>query len=101
MGLLEDVTKNKVLTGLAIGFGAAMILPKLLPAIEQAAKPLAKGLMKSGLLFFEKGKEVIAEISETTEDLWAEVKTEVEAEQLADLGEEIVEAEVNISDAKT
>lgn len=101
MGLLEDVTKNKVLTGLAIGFGAAILLPKLLPTIEQAAKPLAKGLMKSGLLFFEKGKEVIAEISETTEDLWAEVKTEVEAEQLADLGEEIAEAEVNISDAKT
>jgi polyhydroxyalkanoate synthesis regulator phasin len=101
VGLLDDITKNKLLTGLAIGVGASILLPKLLPVLEEAAKPLAKGLMKSGLLFYEKGKEVVAEISETTEDLWAEVKMEVEADQLAELKDEITEAEVTISDAKT
>ena len=101
MGLLEDVTKNKVVTGLVIGVGASILLPKLLPVLTESAKPLIKGLMKSGLLCFEKGKEVIAEIGETTEDLWAEVKTELEAEQLADLEEEISEVEEDLSAAES
>ena len=101
MGLLEDVKKSRVLTGIAIGVGASILLPKLLPTLGEAAKPLAKGLMKSGILAFEKGKEVVAEISESTEDLWAEVKTELEAEQLAELKDEVSEAEVEISAAKT
>ncbi|MEW6519783.1 MAG: DUF5132 domain-containing protein [Desulfurivibrio sp.] len=101
MGLLEDVTKSKVLTGIALGIGASILLPKILPTLRETAKPLAKGLMKSGILAFEKGKEVVAEISETTEDLWAEVKTELEAEQLAELKDEMSEAEVEISASKT
>lgn len=85
MGLLDNITKNKVLTGLAVGVGASIILPRLLPVVVEAAKPLMKGLMKSGLLCFEKGKEVMTEVGEATEDMWAEVKAEMEEEHLSSM----------------
>ncbi|MEW6427359.1 MAG: DUF5132 domain-containing protein [Thermodesulfobacteriota bacterium] len=100
MGLLENVTKNKVLTGLAIGVGASILLPKLLPVLAESARPLIKGLLKSGVLCFEKGKEMIAEVGESTEDLWAEIKMELEEEQFADLEGEIAEVEEAIGGAE-
>lgn len=93
MGLLEEVTKKNVVTGLVVGLGASIILPRLLPVLTEAAKPLAKGVMKSGLLFYEKSREVVEEIGETTEDLWAEVKAEMEEKHMADLEEDITNLE--------
>jgi hypothetical protein len=78
VGLLDELSKGKMLKGLAIGAGVYILAPKLLPVIAEAAKPLVKGVMKSGMLCYEKGKEVLAEVGETTEDLWAEVKSEMD-----------------------
>ena len=80
MGLLDNAVKGTVLTGLAIGIGAAVLAPAVLPVLAGVAKPLAKAAMKSGLILYNKGKEVVAEVGEVTEDLWAEAKTEAEAE---------------------
>jgi len=80
MGLLDNALKGTVLTGLAIGIGAAVLAPVVLPVLAGVAKPLAKAAMKSGLLLYNKSKEVVAEIGEVTEDLWAEAKTEAEDE---------------------
>jgi hypothetical protein len=80
MGLLDNAVKGTVLTGLAIGIGAAILAPAVLPVLAGVAKPLAKAAMKSGLILYNKGKEVVAEVGEVTEDLWAEAKTEAEAE---------------------
>lgn len=80
MGFLDNAVKGTVLTGLVIGIGAAVLAPVILPVLAGVAKPLAKAAMKSGLLLYNKGKEVIAEVGEVTEDLWAEAKTEAEAE---------------------
>lgn len=80
---LEDLFKSKIVTGLAIGVGAAVLAPKLLPVLAEAAKPLVKGAMKGGLLLYEKGKEVAAEAGEVTEDWWAEVKAEMGEEEVA------------------
>ena len=80
MGLLDNALKGTVLTGLAIGIGAAVLAPVILPVLAGVAKPLAKAAMKSGLLLYNKSKEVVAEIGEVTEDLWAEAKTEAEDE---------------------
>lgn len=89
MGLLEEVTKKNVVTGVAVGLGVSVILPRLLPILAEAAKPLAKGVMKSGLLCYEKSREIIEEVGETTEDLWAEVKSEMEEKHMADLENDI------------
>ncbi len=89
MGLLDDVFKEKVVTGLAIGIGAAMLAPKILPIVAEAVKPLAKGVIKGGILAFEKGKEAVAEFTEATEDIVAEVKAELEEEGV--LGQEGLE----------
>ena len=87
MGLLNNAVKGTVLTGLAIGIGVIVVLPVL----AGVAKPLAKAAMKSGLILYNKGKEVVAEVGEVTEDLWAEAKTEAEAEMkekvVAEVGE--------------
>ena len=80
MGLLDNALKGTVLTGLAIGIGAAVLAPVVFPVLAGVAKPLAKAAMKSGLLLYNKSKEVVAEIGEVTEDLWAEAKTEAEDE---------------------
>jgi hypothetical protein len=78
MGLLDNVVKGSVLSGLAIGIGAAVLAPVVLPVLVGVAKPLTKAAMKSGIMLYNKGKEVIAEVGEVTEDLWAEAKTEAE-----------------------
>ena len=80
MGLLDNALKGTVLTGLAIGIGAAVLAPVVLPVLAGIAKPLAKAAMKSGLMLYNKSKEIIAETGEVTEDLWAEAKAEAEAE---------------------
>lgn len=78
MALLDDVLKGNILGGLAIGIGAAIVGPVVLPVLAGIAKPLAKGAIKSGLLLFEKGKETVAEMSEVLEDIVAEAKAEIE-----------------------
>ncbi len=80
MALLDNGLKGTALTGLAIGIGAAVLAPVVLPALAGVAKPLAKAAMKSGLILFNKGKELASEVGEVTEDLWAEAKAETEAE---------------------
>lgn len=80
MSLVDELTKGKIVTGLAIGIGASVLAPVVLPMLSQLVKPVAKGLMKGGLLIFEKGREVAAETGEIVEDLWAEAKAEVEEE---------------------
>ncbi|MGD0885558.1 MAG: DUF5132 domain-containing protein [Thermodesulfovibrionales bacterium] len=79
MGLFD--LKGNVLTGLAIGIGAAVLAPAVLPVIASVAKPAAKAAIKGGILLFEKGREAIAEAGEVVEDLVAEVKSELSEAQ--------------------
>lgn len=77
MGLLENGLKGNILTGLAIGIGAAVLAPAVIPALSGIVKPVAKAAIKGGFLLFEKGKEAAAEVGEVVEDLLAEVKAEM------------------------
>lgn len=78
MGLLDGGLKGNVMMGLAIGIGATVLGPAVLPALAGVAKPLLKAAIKSGLLLYEKGKETAAELSEVVEDVVAEAKAEME-----------------------
>jgi hypothetical protein len=81
MGLLGNGLKGNVLTGLAIGIGAAVLAPAVLPVLASVAKPVAKAAIKGGLVLFEKGKETFAEMGEVVEDLVAEAKSELSEAQ--------------------
>jgi len=68
--------------GVAIGVGV-LVAPVVFPMVAGAAKPVAKGLMKTGLMLYEKGTEMVAEFVEAIEDLAVEAKSEVRAELTA------------------
>ena len=44
----EDLFEDLGLPGIAVGVGAIMLAPVLLPAVAKASKPVAKALIKGG-----------------------------------------------------
>jgi hypothetical protein len=92
MALLDN--GFKLGTGVAIGLGALILAPTVVPAVAAILKPLAKAAIKSGFIIYEKGREVLAETKEVLEDLAAEAR--------AELSQEYAEAGVSITvDAET
>lgn len=81
MALSDNGWKGNILTGLAIGVGAALLTPSIRSLLAEAGKPLAKAAVKGGLMLFEKGREVFAEVGEHFEDIVAEVKHEMSEEE--------------------
>ncbi len=74
---IEDVVEN-VVEDLGIpGIAAIVLLPVLVPVVAGVGKPLAKATIKGGIVLYEKGKGVIAEVGETLEDIVAEAKAEL------------------------
>jgi hypothetical protein len=68
---------NHPMQTLAIGVGAAILAPTVIPLV----KPFAKAAIKSGVSFYEKTKGAIAETGESIGDIVAEAKAEAAAEQ--------------------
>jgi hypothetical protein len=74
----QNFFNGNIVTALAAGIGATLLAPVLVPILARAVKPLTKGAIKGGILFYEKGRESFAELSETVDDLVAEAKAEME-----------------------
>lgn len=70
---LEDVVEDLGIPGIA----AIVLLPVLVPVAAGVGKPLAKATIKGGIVLYERGKGVIAEVGETLEDIIAEAKAEL------------------------
>ena len=79
MALIEDGLKMG--TPVLVGIGAILLAPVVLPVVGSALKPLIKATVKSGLLLAQKGRELVSEALESLEDITAEVKAELIAEQ--------------------
>lgn len=77
---LDDVFKNNVTTAVAVGVGAALLAPTLLPALGRVARPAAKAAIKGGILAYERSRESIAELGEMAEDTYAEARAELHEE---------------------
>jgi hypothetical protein len=81
---LDEVVENLGIPGIA----AIILLPVLVPVAGKVAKPIAKAAVKGGIVLYEQGKGVIAEVGETLEDIIAEAQAELaqagasEAEEL-------------------
>lgn len=68
-------------TGVAIGLGALILAPTIIPIVGSIVKPLAKAAIKGAIVLVDKGKELIAETREVIEDLTAEAQAELSQEQ--------------------
>ncbi len=75
---------DDLLKGVAIGIGAAILVPVVIAALAPIVKPLARSAMKSGILAYEKLRESVEEFGETVEDIVAEVEEEMVDAQTAD-----------------
>ncbi len=80
---IEDIVEDLGVTGIA----AIVLLPVLVPVAAGVGKPLAKATIKGGILLYEKGKGVIAEVGETLEDIVAEAKAELAEAQTQEAAE--------------
>ncbi len=77
----DDFFKGGTPLGIAIGIGASVLATAVipaLPALARAARPAARAAIKSGILFAEKGRELMSEAGEEIEDILAEVRAELQ-----------------------
>ncbi len=65
----------------AIGAAAVLLAPVILPVLAGVLRPIAKGVIKGGILAFEGARVAVAETKETLEDLAAEARSELTQEQ--------------------
>jgi hypothetical protein len=75
MALLEDMFKGNAITGVAVGAAALFLGPTVLPTIGRALRPVAKTMIKGGIMLY---RETVAGIGELTTDLVAEARSELE-----------------------
>ncbi|MEW6380254.1 MAG: DUF5132 domain-containing protein [bacterium] len=59
-----------------IGVAVGLATPVIMPILWSVARPLAKSVIKEGLIISDKVKEITAEAREQLGDLVAEVKAE-------------------------
>jgi hypothetical protein len=79
MAILDYAPKGDLWTAVLIGAGL-LAAPVVIPMVGAVAKPVAKGVMKTGLMVYQKGNEMIGDFVEGVQDLIAEAKSEVQAE---------------------
>lgn len=91
----QDFVKNDLAKGVMIGIGLAVLVPVAVAALAPVLKPAARAALKAGLLAMEKGREMLAELSETVQDVAAETEAELRESKLAEADvvvEEVAEA---------
>ncbi|MGZ5044725.1 MAG: DUF5132 domain-containing protein [Methylobacter sp.] len=78
---IDDLFKNGVPLGIAIGVGAtviAKVVIPILPDLARAARPGVREALKSGILLIEQGRGILAEVGEEFEDILAEARSELQ-----------------------
>ena len=75
MAFIEDLFKGNAVTGVAIGVGALLLAPGVVPAVGRVLRPAAKAMIKGGLVLY---RETVSEIGEVASDLFAEARAELE-----------------------
>ncbi len=79
MAIWDYRPKADLGTVVVIGVGL-LVAPVVIPVIAAVARPVAKAAIKGGIMIYEKGSELCAEVAEAVEDLAAEARSEVQAE---------------------
>jgi len=87
MALFDDIVEgfgSSWVPTVLVGVGVALVAPAVVPALAAGIRPLAKAVLKGGIMVYDKGAEVLAEAGEQLSDLMAEVRSEIEATAAAD-----------------
>ncbi|MCB2186045.1 MAG: DUF5132 domain-containing protein [Deltaproteobacteria bacterium] len=74
-------------TSLLVGVGAMLLVPFVLPVVGAVVRPVAKGVIKGGMLLYHRGEVMVAETKEAWDDLTAEVKAELAQEAMPEASE--------------
>lgn len=72
-----NLSSGSMGTNLLVGAGAALLAPIVMPLVGGLLKTVTKGVIKTGLLAYEGGKEVVASTTATFQDITAEAKAEL------------------------
>jgi len=92
----NDLFNNSTVRNTAIGIGVAILVPVVARAIAPYARPVARSVLKMGVVSYEKGREAIAEFGEIIDDMVAEVREEMRADrEQAEAGLDEVVTEVD------
>jgi hypothetical protein len=86
MAIFDELLKNDTTKGIALGLGVVATGFLIAPVL----RPAARAVVKSGIVFIEKGREKLAEAGEVFEDLVAEVRAELAEER--SIAESLAEA---------
>jgi hypothetical protein len=81
--LMEHAGRPRIL----VGIGAVLLAPVILPVVASIGKPIAKSIIKGGMVAYEKSKGAFAELGETWEDMVAEARVELAETQQPQLFE--------------
>lgn len=79
MASIEDMFRSDLGKGIALGIGAALLIPVAANVLAPVLKPVARTALKAGMLAFERGRETLAELGEMMEDMAAETQAELRA----------------------
>ncbi|MBW4611916.1 MAG: DUF5132 domain-containing protein [Desmonostoc vinosum HA7617-LM4] len=74
---ITDFVEDAGPVGIVAGIGAVLLAPIVLPIVAGIGKPIAKTIIKGGLVAYEKSKGAFAELGETWEDMVAEARAEI------------------------
>ncbi|MFM2062358.1 MAG: hypothetical protein RLZZ507_2028 [Cyanobacteriota bacterium] len=81
MAKITDFVEDAGAPGIIAGIGAVLLAPVVVPVVAGIGKPIAKSIIKGGLVAYEKSKGAFAELGETWEDIVAEARAEIAEEQ--------------------
>ena len=82
MALLEGITESlggSLISNLLIGAAAIVLAPIVVPAVLAGMRPVAKTLVKGGVMVYDKTREMVAEVGEQMGDIVAEARSELTA----------------------
>lgn len=85
---------DELIKGVAIGIGAALLIPVAVTALAPIVRPVARSAFKAGLTAYEKARETLEELSEEVEDMVAEVEEELVDARTQGNSEEGIKGEV-------
>lgn len=66
MEIWEFLVKRNLLTNIGIVLGVTLLGPVVLPAVARVGRPVAKAVMKGGIVAYESGRTVVASVSGAT-----------------------------------
>ena len=89
-----DLLKSPGGRGFLMGVTAGL----LAPVVVRAAEPVVRVALKAGLLAYEKGRETVAELTETVDDVVAEVKADFTKKYNAELAKAEMAAAGEVAD---